>query len=774
MQGELDIPQDRGVILLSSLLEDKIVKTFLTSKAEQDSILDKASLEVADLDRDESRSFYRIVINGLAQADAYWTQDRRDVTLELLPLIGLGKIRSEDILEDYMAAVSTQTRESDIYGTIDALLSAGEIVATNLPMGEDTRLTLKTCWLRVARNFPRKDSQPIIDRVDNFIAQVPIHPEDLLGNPDIRLGYREAPDFPPQQKALHDKYLEVAGAQGTFKLALWENTPQFREACIKQGVNLEKFWNISDPDQVAGAIETIKGGTPMIVQSSLDQALRRTIGLSLDEITDEQTRVLADEVTRIAASASNDILQGIRSFDMVIGRFKELAEKVKDSPARAQRAVLGPILKFFQENGIDVAGVNFSRIGDLLNDQTTLTKAEEEYNKKQQERVNAASALRQTFHTANMPVNFSLASRAREDLFLGDLTGDCTAYHLVVGMNAWTVPVWLSNPGFNFYKITDGDTLIAKLGLLLSVADDKPAIVVDSIETGTEIKDEEAASKLITQGLSYLRTWATRIGVGNVYMNEVSNSSGLTDVTHKVVRSSSTKSLYAMGGLSGLAEVRKNLIHQEETAGENIYLQSRSAGYWDEEPLVTTERSKLLEEFEKTISETLNMALADERTIIENASREKNWQDLFDTILKIRYPTVAKLLGTQWETYDNFIASIPIASNGKVDIDSMPFGRDTLPVSTAIDAKLIDEKLTKGVTPELQTVILDDDIEDERQIIIEAAELDEFLVVLREMQAEEMTPELALDTLYGQVKEEKDTKEKPAVPLNRNMPVIKI
>lgn len=762
--SELGIPKNRPTLLIEGVLGNRRnLATLLSQADEREDILDRASNDIAALDAAETGIFVKTLLNGLSRDDTLWNQDKRDGALELFPLVDFGKLRGEQLAQDYLDAIAAQNADSDPYGTIYSLLEAGKSFASYLPPGAETRERVNNAWNSVASNFDGVDKTYIDGSKSAVIESIPLHAEDLIGNPEIRLGWREQPRFEPREQELHDRYLEVTRKDRTFKFALWENTPDFRDFCKQYGVDLERFWNISNPDEVSNALAQIGSIPGSRAYTAFDRALQSELGLRLDAITPEQVRVASDEIVHTAEVSRHELLQSVGSFPVVRDRFVELLAEAGGKAPRARRAVLTQISTFLREHDVVVEGASIEQLYATFADESLMRQAEGVFNERQQTKRDDAATIERTFRLGQRPQEYSLISRRREDLFLGDLTGDCTAYHLNTGMNAWTVPVWLSNPGFNMFKITDQDKLIAKLGILLAVADsERPVVVVDSFEVGYGIGDESTARQSIRDGLSFLGQWAEGAGFQGVYVNNVSNSSGAMDLLNDTTERSYLKKLVAMGGLGGISELRQRLTGQ--SADERIYLQSESYDFEEEETRDSREQAELIREFEGYISNSLTVANAEDRQKIEGLARRQDWSGLFSMLVNINYPHVSQALGSDWERYRELLNLIEIDDAGNpIRVDAGGSSAYELPVYTLVSEQAIEEAVRAGKTPEDESS--EDSIKE-----IEASETDELLGLIKKMEKSDLTPELALQRLYGQtIVSASQDDEKNVVGLNRRL-----
>lgn len=770
---EKDTPKDRATALLQGILGDAQTLSTLLSKSDaREDILDRASNEFAAFNEAETGTFVRLVLGGLAQENEEWDQDRRDGALELLELTDLGKLRPDHLVEDYVAAVATQSEDSDPYGTISGLLDVGEILGRRFTPGDDTRVRVRGVWDNVASKFTNDDRHYIETGRNGVLETIPLQAEDLLGDEiEVNLGRREKPKFEPSEEALQTIYLEATARQKTFKIALWENVPNFRALCQNYGIALERFWNLNNPDEVVKGLEALRVPQFSDAYAHLNRALYTDWNLREEDLTGDLPRVLADEIIQVARHAQQGILDSLGDFDTLVNRFSSVIEEMKGKPPKAHKAIRSQITNFFKENGVELAVTSIEDLIQVLDDSEPLAKARIGFNQKQDGKRQAAQAIEDTFKLREKPADFVLMSRTREDLFLGDVTGDCTAYHLHTGMNAWTLPSWLTNPGFHFYKMPDGDQLIAKAGLILAVADGSPTLVIDSFEVGNGIPSEASAVEKIRDGLRFLRNWAQSIGLSGARVNTISNSSGAVDLLEDIVEVGEPISdLHALGALDGVTELRKRLGDSQNT--ERTYFQSADK-YINDEDEEAVEQSRYIQEFEGVISKTIKKADVEDRIRIEQAARAQDWKELFRYIIKLNYPQIERRFGNDWQSYQRFMETLVVSETGQVHTrEYVAYGDDDQgPLAKILDVEQNEEIANAwAIQAERSGIIPDEEEEAMRESIVymEAVDVDKLLFFLKEMESRKVTPEIALRQLYGQV----SLKDSDAIKLNRKLPLL--
>jgi hypothetical protein len=117
-----------------------------------------------------------------------------------------------------------------------------------------------------------------------------------------------------------------------------------------------------------------------------------------------------------------------------------------------------------------------------------------------------------------------LASRNTRELTLGDECSDCTSAS-IGGMNFWTVPVWLTDPGFNFVlQYDENGDLAHKFGVVWEETDKGEAILtLDSMELGNSQKkkagmdegplDDKKEKAMVESAIAFIRDWAREMGL---------------------------------------------------------------------------------------------------------------------------------------------------------------------------------------------------------------------------------------------------------------------
>jgi len=769
---EEEIVIDRPGQVIKKFLDNKqSLKILLSDTEEKENILDDASRDINHLTTDETVLFLGLVLNGLSRDDEEWDVDKRDGAFELLTIVDFGSVQSAKLYRYYLNAVSFQGANSDPYGSIYSLLQTGKLIAAYFPPGENTRIDVSTAWNIVSNQFIEESCDFVRSDIKEIINSIPLTPEQQRAvtedEYDIRPNGRDMPQFEPAEKELHNKYLETVKNRKTFKLHLWDNTPKFRALCESHGIALGKFWNINDPDEVTAALKKVNWQKFPHAQTHFSRALKLETGLTLDELTDENSKVLADEIIYSALRAKDSITHSISVFGNPTTKFIDLIQGSQEKNPKACRLIVEEIVNFFQKNGISMEKTDQDSLLSYLANPDFMQQAKDIFSENQASKEKSAQILEDIFSLKNKSKEFTLSSRTRQDLFLGDLTGDCTAYHLKAGINAWTVPVWLSNPGFNFYKITLDDHLVAKLGIILAIADNEPVLVVDSFETASAISDESAAISQINKALALLKGWSERIGLKDVLLNTYSNSGGASDLLRSYGERSYASKIHVLGGLSGVSELRETMT--AERIHEQIYLQS-------ERDLSEAEDDDYINytlQFESLIREALYKTDDENRSKMEDFARSGNWAELFTFIVKINFPSISKCVGSDWTHYRNFLSLIEIDELGdpfRVDSNSKYF-IDQFPVSAIVEEQIVEDAVAQG----RDGLTSEDYDEDQKQQIMEAVEVDNLLILLKQLKRQNLSPENALKDLFGSaVTEQSEPHGMEELALNPRLRRLKI
>lgn len=631
---------------------------------------DKVRGEVGQFSELQNQVWTTRLLQMIGKEDQTWTTVRRNAALEMLKVSDFKSMDPNELLKQYLNQVPSQIERTTVDGSITTLLEAGKVLADQFPKGPDIRMKIRGAWYGIEKQF-----RDIYGKRDDalFIGQRAWQMEQIVDppEPEERLGRREKPNLEPSEQALHDEYLRICSERGSVKLTLWSNTPEFRNLAQAHGINLAQFWNLHSPEQVTQAALTLRNGLSSGLLSSIDQSLKRLTGTTLTELNYEQGQVISDQIVE----AIKEVRGGLRmdtDSDIGVNRLRVMMQDPRMQDEKFRRSVRRAAASFLQRNGISVEqGQNPL---DLINNPDLISQAQaNSENKRRSERA-AAEAIDHMFAVDTVDPRFSIAGRKRDDLFIGDMAGDCTSYHLNVGMNAWTTPAWFSDPGFSMFTIKEGNQLIAKFGMFLSLDNDTPVLTIDSVEAGKGIKDEEAAKKTIREGLDFINRWAKKAGLKATFINTISNSSDLSVLLGGVEDSSNSDNLTILGGKSGLQEFQSKIGIQ--TPLEKIYVQSEGYEEEDNQPGQYLDFQKRMEithlarDFEDVIADTLKKATPEQVAQITEARH--NWPKLFQLIIDTRFPELKKYMDTDLEEFNKLFSHITVDFvNEELDLDPL-------------------------------------------------------------------------------------------------------
>lgn len=150
------------------------------------------------------------------------SQDKRDVALDLLRIIDLKSINPEKLKKSYLKAASNLKKnlniDSDPWGEIHALLTAGKII---VPSIEDSRGITLT-WKQIAIAFTGTDRQKILDDIKEIRQLMPSKFPELDSNVKILL-----------KEGLRDQ--DIATQLGVKILDIHRSTSRLRNKGIRLG-----------------------------------------------------------------------------------------------------------------------------------------------------------------------------------------------------------------------------------------------------------------------------------------------------------------------------------------------------------------------------------------------------------------------------------------------------------------------------------------------------------------------------------------------------------
>jgi hypothetical protein len=519
-------------------------------------------------------------------------QDKRDSVVTLLDALvaekeALPSINPQQqvkIAQAYIKTIRQLEPTTDWLGAPWTLLEIGKTISAILGKeldfvyGMRLRGELAAAWGNYAANVVLSDKtsfgkeserrmfsssfRPFLGEVQASFLQKPIDPE--AGKYE-----RAGPSLNKAQEELIIWYGQSAKPGNSAKLRVLRGSKRFIEELSEIKIDIANFWNEIDPTQSVEKVD--QALTIPEVADLFYKKFKNKFGEEFDQTTPPERRSLGDSNLDILREVYSELYQRQTNFEetkqRIIGQI-EVAQTI-EKPAKK----LKPIVKWIQQ----------------IDPEFTSTSAEDiiSYIESHQQK------LRDYYVTKNSPLSAALdhlgallppksstlrfMERNLFDVKSGNITADCTAWNMDLGFNAWTIPVWVTNPSFNFVYIYKENQMIAKLGLILTHdQNEQPAVVIDSIETNKNLDSSHELDGLtaIYQGFAELQAWADRNNFGNLRVCTFTNSQELTaelPITSEMDEYESQRKLTFVG-LSATQEILSQVDKTLPTP--NIYLQS--------------------------------------------------------------------------------------------------------------------------------------------------------------------------------------------------------
>lgn len=619
--------------LLKTLVDNGQFRTALISKNNK-IIVDTIKNETDGYSSAETSELVSGIFSVIADRDNRNNPDKLDAAVQILNTLDFDKVDPEKTVESYSKALLEVTPLSDPYGQITAFLEAGKLIAPHLSYEQGK--TLKVSWTKVKSMFDRHTDYPYIEQSVRSIMELVPKPSE-----------EKKPKFSKEIDPLNNYYIDEVNKNNSFKLRLWSCTPEFRQTALSCGIDIAKFWNLNDPKETLEKLDKILSVNNSVLNQALERNVQKLVGQPLSSLNSEERMVVADELLEALRSAHKEIAQTTPKFEDVVDRFKNLLGKKESLGTKGKNTIKNDFKKFLAENGAVEIKNDFDSLAKILEDKEALDFLRQNYELKQKNKKEAALAISENIDLVKP--QYVLISRSKDDLYLGDQTGDCTAYK-GDGSNSWTVPNWLANPGFNFLKINGEDgKLLAKAGLLLATADDKPVLVIDSLEAVPQIKaeNEDEAKKIITDGLRLIDEWSKRIGCKDTFIVTFTNSKGLTNMAMSLSEPGTNQKKQAIGGSSGLTELREK-AGLPRGVGE-IHLQSEG------EDIDIGD----MQEMESFVRNFLRDLRPDIKIQVENAMKSYDWKRLSSMYLDEEFPMLSKYIGSNLADYEKYFTREP-------------------------------------------------------------------------------------------------------------------
>lgn len=523
------------------------------------------------------------------------------------------------ILDAYISTVRNLSSDEDYFGAPHSTMELGEVIAQSLGNTSDhglhysARAQLREVWSDKLLSYDEANRGTVGNSaIESLVSSVVPLAEDEEERWDWA---RPQPEFDHEPaRIIHDKILIETADGKSLKGYVFRHSAQFQEKLAETGTDLARFWNLLDPDAATAVVE--RAGEYPELEDKISQLLQQKTGYGLKDVANDPQigRILGDEIAAAVHRVQGRV-EGQRRdpFELIdrIARQAELAVTAR-KPAR----ILKPVKNFLKEWGFEPDAEDAGSILSQLHDEAV--------------RNAIAAAIRSNFQFLSESIakiaeplnglpnypNLVLGSRDRKDMFSGDATADCTAYHLECGFNGWTQPLWLANPGFvTAYALSGNGQEVAKMGLLLAEVDGQPRLVVDSIETYKSLDHFASADALdsIMRMIDQMQQWADRNGWGDIIFCTYSNSSELT-MNLPVCRNDESMEVFqALGGNSGLKEILESCDEEAELQPNDIgYIQSSATHEYDVDEEYEAEQQGI----------DSNLALQLEREIINCSNKD--------------------------------------------------------------------------------------------------------------------------------------------------------
>lgn len=694
-----------------SLLPAELVDVFNDKPTVVEIATGQATVRLRELYSDRSLDTAEILqtrlaglIDVAALDDNGWGQDERDAVVVVAGtvvnlLVSHAEVDHKGIVNKYADVVRTLPAGGDYFGPPHTMYELGEVLAgsmgqtTDAALSYHTRMQVRDAWstyFGASQDAAAKTlAKPLVEGLtDRFLPYMA--PEN---SQDAWRWSRQEPEMEADTQRLHDDYIREARARMTYKTKLFAATPDFQHSLAEQGLELVRYWNTHDPDQTAAAVAAWPANQSLSkYTANFDTLLAAKTGYSLNELKGDATlaKVLADQVHSAADTLKATLRVDDAPAEATIERL--LVQAIDSQTARRPARKLKPVIHFLQTHGIDVAsGMSADAVLDLFSNKAVLEQISASLAVRDGEREHSLQQLEALFPESDYK-NLRLMNRDEADMYAGDDTRDCTAYHLENGFNAWTVPHWLANPGFNMAYIIDGGVPLAKLGMVLAQDEAGLRLVVDSIETSSRPMDKSKALISIANGIMELQDWADRCGLGDVIFCTLTNSSELTmelPVTEPAVRPQSLTQI----GTDGLQELWQVV---SGGAGNEIghgYLQSSTSERNDlqfiraedvQGGLDPDTLNAELVKLEKELVRYMTPALA-------TAARQGDLESIFVEYVKSAMPVTHRTFGDAGELYiyyrdyiDNFYTIVDGQINEARDVDAVIDGR--LPIDHIVES----------------------------------------------------------------------------------------
>jgi hypothetical protein len=555
-----------------------------------------------------------------------WAQDRRDAALSLVEALAvrpdglpiLNGPQQAAIGKSYIGVVENLQPDADWLGAPWMAMELGKnvsaILGKEIDFVEGMRLRgqLAEGWSNYVAgvSFNKETSaRPGVEEgmfEDSFQFRLSELQNNFLSRTNGQSQHEAQRTSPVLEKPISELaiwYVQAAGQHSSAKLALMRTMPEYLKTLEQRSVDIAAFWNFNDPDKVDRALGTVLKD-PLIEESFKAKFLAKTGG-DYDSTTLAERRVLADLNLELVRSLYEDLYNRRRNYDEVSRRIIGQIDQSEglDNP----RAKLRPILKWIRQVEPSFQSYDTALIKAFIDEHEAQLRS---FHESKYSGIDTALRIIET----TLPPRSGLVQFMDRDLFdlkSANLTADCTAWNLDDGFNAWTLPVWLTNPNFNFAYIHHGNAMVAKFGIVLAFdGEQKPQVIIDSIETNKNLQnvDEVAALEAIYAGFVELQKWADRNNFGTLKVCTFTNSKELTANLPIVRNTKEDDRRLSFDGLVATKELMKSTGIEGEGVPA-IYLQSSAIEYDDDgEEIVHGEYVEGAQTFEAIASFALERA----------------------------------------------------------------------------------------------------------------------------------------------------------------------
>jgi hypothetical protein len=281
------------------------------------------------------------------------------------------------------------------------------------------------------------------------------------------------------------------------------------------GVDMDRFWNNHDPDLVSLFVHDISESDPDLYAEIVEQFTSKYNV----EMSEKAVRIYADQLMSIADilhKKYTDATSNILTSDKILA-LKNSIKEIRKPVVREER--IASVSSVLTAAGVGVEFVE-NGLSDLSEQQ--LQTLQEYLDNKAAADISKRNILKR-FIPVVAPARFHVAKRDGEELYYGDISGDCTSLSLAHS-NTNILPYWILDPLLGQYKLLDQNGVpIAVCGVaLVGNKDNTTTAVLDSIEKakGADIQD-------ISDSLDELEKRLAECGVTRIACSMVCNSPDL-------------------------------------------------------------------------------------------------------------------------------------------------------------------------------------------------------------------------------------------------------